>query len=380
MKLRLMRAGRHEPRILVFIRGHLGDVVTALPALRDLRKAYPTGQISVVCSEYVRGALEGCPYVDEVIYGFAYRPQSAARSALLRLRLAALTAGRFDIALFLRNSPRSSPVLGLTSGARIRVGYRQSGWAGHLLTENLSAEPRVQSNRITNSAVVRRLGVPASPALPRLDWVSGADRKRADQLLADHGIEAETRFAVFQVAAHWGCYEWRSDKWAALADHLAKRHGTKVIVAGTAENFELRKFAEISALSPVAASIQGLTTLPMLFHVISRASLVVAADSALTQIALAQEVPSVILFGIEPQVRNGPLPEETGSLMEAIQHWEGVEHSPPPNPHCLFGQSHCHTRNCRENSSFQQITAEEVCARADRILDPANTAGLSAVH
>jgi hypothetical protein len=109
--------------------------------------------------------------------------------------------------------------------------------------------------------------------------------------------------------------------------------------------------------------------LPMLFHIVSRASIVVAADSALTQVAIAQQVPSVILFGIEPQVRNGPLLEEEARLMESLQYWEGPGLAPTRNPHCLFGQSHCHTVNCRENSSFQRISASEVCTRADLLLD-----------
>jgi ADP-heptose:LPS heptosyltransferase len=240
-----------------------------------------------------------------------------------------------------------------------------------LLTHDLGPEPRIQSNRLTNAAVVRSVGVEANPALPRLDWVPDAERDRAEKVLAESGITTATRFAVFQIAAHWGCYEWRSEKWAALAEHLARGHDLKVIVIGTGEDFEQQKFAELSRLSHVPVSVQGLTTLPMLFHIVSRAALVVAADSALTQIAIAQKVPSVILFGIEPQVRNGPLPEEAGRLMESVQYWEGPGRAPTPNPHCLFGQSHCHTVNCRENSSFQSITAEEVCERSDHILDRA---------
>jgi ADP-heptose:LPS heptosyltransferase len=96
---------------------------------------------------------------------------------------------------------------------------------------------------------------------------------------------------------------------------------------------------------------------------------VVASDSAITQVAIAQRVPSVILFGIEPEVRNGPLPNEA-HLMETIQYWEGPGLAPQPNTHCLFGQSHCHTGHCRENSSFQRITPREVCDRVDRLLTP----------
>lgn len=356
------------PRILVLARGHLGDIVSALPALRDLRAGYPDGHITVVANEYVRGALEGCSFVDEVIYGFGYRPRSAWQTASMRLKLIARTVARFDIVLCLRSSPRSGAVLGLLGGAATRVGYSQRGLAGRLFTHDLGPEPRIQSNRLTNLAVVRSLGLETSPALPGLDWVPEAERARADEVLAARGITTAVRFAVFQIAAHWGCYEWKTQKWGELADHLAGRHDLKVIVVGTSEDFERQKFTELSHWSQVPVSIQGLTNLPMLFHIISRSSLVVAADSALTQVAIAQRTPSVILFGIEPQVRNGPLREEAG-LMESVQYWEGPDRAPAPNPHCLFGKSHCHTINCRENSSYQRISADEVCRRADAILE-----------
>jgi heptosyltransferase-2 len=354
----------------VIARGHLGDIVSALPALRDLRTGYPDAHITVVANEYVRGALERCSFVDEVIYGFGYRPRPAWQTASLRLKLIARTAARYDITLCLRSSPPSGAVVGLLGGAGTRVGYSQRGLAGRLLTHDLGPEPRIQSNRLTNLAVVRSLGLETSPALPGLDWVPDAERARADEVLAARGITAASRFAVFQIAAHWGCYEWQTQKWGALADHLDRRHDLKVIVVGTSEDFERQKFAELSKWSQVPVSIQGLTNLPMLFHIISRASLVVAADSALTQVAIAQRVPSVILFGIEPQVRNGPLPEEE-RLMESVQYWEGPDRAPAPNSHCLFGKSHCHTINCRENSSYERITADEVCRRADAILEKA---------
>ena len=359
------RAKPRFPRILVLARGHLGDIVGALPALRDLRAGFPQARITVVANEYVRGALEGCPYVDEVRYGFGYRPRSPWASAVFRARLLARIALRYDIALILRSAPRSSVALGLASGARRRIGYHQRGLAGRLLTHDLGPEPRVQPNRVTNLAPVRALGIPASPTLPRLDWISGSDRDRADRLLAGRGVAAGQRFAVLQVAAHWGCYEWSSHKWAAVAEHLTRTHGLKVVVIGTGEDFELVKFKDLARSAVGVVSLQGETTLPMLFHVVSRAAIVVSADSALTQIALAQRTPSVILFGIEPMERNGPLPDEA---MEALQRWEGPGLAPTPNPHCRFGESHCHTTNCRENSSFERISADEVCDRADRIL------------
>lgn len=357
-----------KPRILVIARGHLGDMVGALPALRDLRAGYPGAHISVVANEYARGVLEGCPFVDEVIYGFGYAPRTRWKATALRLKLIGRILGRYDIALSLRMAPRWSPLLSLVSGAGTRVGYRQPGLAGRLLNHDLGPEKFPEPNRLTNVKVVRSLGLRASPAPARLDWISPADRQKADSLLIERGLRLGERFAVFQIASHWGCYEWRSDKWATVADHLALKHRLKVLVVGTGDDFELRKFAELSELSPVPITLQGKTTLPMLFHIVARASLVVAADSAMTQIAMAQGTPAIIMFGIEPKVRNGPLPEEAGR-MEEIQHWEGPGLAPTPNPHCRFGQSHCHSEHCCENSSLQQIAPAEVCERADRILE-----------
>src|SRR5437899_3477452 len=67
---------KEKPRILVVARGHLGDILGALPALRGLRQGFRDAHITVIANEYVRGALEQCPFVDEVIYGFTYRSRS----------------------------------------------------------------------------------------------------------------------------------------------------------------------------------------------------------------------------------------------------------------------------------------------------------------
>src|SRR5260370_31115367 len=132
-----------NPRILVIARGHLGDIVAALPALRDLRAGHPAGHITLVANEYVRGALEGCPFVDEIIYGFGYRPRSRARTALLRLELLARMAGRYDIALALRASPRVSAALGPLTGAPGRVAGHPPGMSGPRVTHDLGVGPRV---------------------------------------------------------------------------------------------------------------------------------------------------------------------------------------------------------------------------------------------
>jgi ADP-heptose:LPS heptosyltransferase len=143
-----------------------------------------------------------------------------------------------------------------------------------------------------------------------------------------------------------------------------------VAVTGTSEWFERAKFEQVKELSRVRVpvSLLGNTSVPALFEVVRRARLVVAGDSGLAQLALAQRTPSVILFGIEEIEANGPLPSETGRLMRPIQHWDGSSCASPANPHCRFGESQCHNTFCREDDSRRKITVTEVCEQVDLLL------------
>ncbi len=358
-------------RILVVARGHLGDLVQALPALRDLRKAQPRAHITVLLNEYVAGAFEDCPYVDEVLPGFAYVRKKLIGTVTHVMWLLSRVAGSHDAVIGLRWSPTLTPIMALVAGARVRAGFDRTGRLGRLLTHDLGAEPiDTVSNRVLNQLPLVALGVPVDPAYPQIDWLPERIVQQTTDMMAVQGLDPDRPFAVFQLSSHWGCGEWRSDKWAALGDHLADRHDLNVAVTGTSESFEQAKFEQVKNLSRgrVPISLLGKTSVPVLFEVVRRARLVVAGDSGLAQVALAQRTPSVVMFGIEEIEANGPLPGETGQLMRPIQHWDKSSRTSPPNPHCRFGESQCHGTFCREDDSRRRITVAEVCEQADLLL------------
>lgn len=357
---RQMRSPRHR-RILVIARGHIGDLVQVTPALRALRQHYPDARIAVLVNEYAADVLEGCPYVDEVLAWFAYEERGRAKRLGDTARLFCRLVGRFDTVIGLRYSPRPWPALALAIGARTRVGFNQPRPFGRLLTHDAGRPPPELPNRLRNLLPLRLLGIDAEPGYEPLCWGAAPVRATTEQLLASVGVvPQEHPFAVLQASCNWGCNELRSDKWAAIADCLVIVHGMQAVFVGVDDDDELAKYEEIRALADRPhVSLHGRTTLPQLLEVVARSALVVATDSALTQVALAQGVPSVILFGIEPQLHNGPLASER-HLMDVIQHWDGPDLAPDPNPHCRFYKSYCHSQHCRENSSLAQTTADEV--------------------
>lgn len=360
-------AGHRRRRILVVARGHIGDLVQATPALRAIRAHHPDDEITVLANEYTRGLLEGSPDVDRLIYGFAYEERSRGKRLWDMITLWRRLLLRFDVVIALRFSPTPLPLLALAAGARVRSGFDQPGVFGRLLNRNAGPEPKDSNNRVTNLRSLAPLGIEGSAEYRPLSWTSDRAAASAQALLAAHDL-AGTPYAVLQVSCNWGCNQLDARKWAEVVDQLVTRFGIRSVVVGTNDHYELEQFEAIRELaSHPPVSLHGRTTLAELVEVVRHASLVVATDSALTQIALAEAVPSVVMFGIEPLHYNGPLPSEHGTI-EVIQHWDGPELAPTPNPHCRFVGSYCHSEHCRENSSLAATSVNEIVASIDAVL------------
>ena len=108
---------KQEMRILVFLKGGIGDVVFALPLLGDLRAGFPHGELVVLSHDQGADVVRHAPAVDVVR---STGPMSARTS--VRDALRAFGPERFDVAITPVRSVRAAWLL-LRSGARTRVGF-----------------------------------------------------------------------------------------------------------------------------------------------------------------------------------------------------------------------------------------------------------------
>jgi ADP-heptose:LPS heptosyltransferase len=176
--------------------GAIGDVVRTLPAVSSLRAGYPGAHIAWLVEPRAASAVQGQPWVDEmIVFG---RPELVALLKGGSFRAAAREFIRFATALRRRrfelvvdfHSLLRSALLAWLSGARRRVGYarpfgRELSYC--FATHRARLSPARMSRFERNAALVRYLGIDATPsptplrvaphALARMEAALGPGRR-----------------------------------------------------------------------------------------------------------------------------------------------------------------------------------------------------------
>ena len=288
------------PRILFVRPDHIGDVLLTLPAVAALRRALPDARLVYAVAPGSAAVAERCPDVDATIVvpfasvardaldGTAWR--ATARAEAERL------AGAFDAALVVRPDDPWSGELVAAARIPIRIGFDMPR-TRPFLTEALPT-PRGQHVALDGfdlaDALLARLGVAARPArVLRGSFVtSHADEEEASEVLT--AVAADGAPVVLHPGSGWPLKNWPTRRWRDVATALARRTGTRPLVAGTAAEAPLAR--EVADGAP-AIDLAGRLSLGALAAVHRRARLVVTTDSGALHVAAAVGAPVVALFG-----------------------------------------------------------------------------------
>src|SRR3954470_15618942 len=231
----------------------LGDAVMALPAIADVRRAWPDASITVAARASVAPLFQLVPGVDATIV----LPKPPALRDLGRWSGlgAELAGGGFDTALLLPNSMHAAL---LASRARIgeRWGYR-SAWRGRLLTR---AVPCVAGRHQVDfyQQLVRALGFPNGASEPRVA-VPQAAREGAAALLTGDGWNGQSPLvALAPGAAYGGAKRWPTAYFGELAAALAADGIGPVMVGSPADAATAADVARAAGRQPGAGRLHNL--------------------------------------------------------------------------------------------------------------------------
>ncbi len=297
--LPLPQQGGASGRVLFVRPDHLGDMLLAMPAIQWLKRRRPELSIHLLCGPWAAEVAGAYDEIDRVLAlpfpGFA----RAAGGATNPYRLALKTARRlrragYDCAFVMRPDHWWGACVVYLAGVPQRVGYDRPG-VGRLLT--MAVGQRHQHAVRQNMRLVEAwLGEERADEIGLRFPVESAARAQADGLLAARGVDEGRPVICIHPGAGAGSKLWSAERWAAVADALARLHGAAIVFTGVpAETALLGAIAEKMEFD--AIRLAGGTTVGELAALYQRARAVLGADSGALHVAAAVGTATVALFG-----------------------------------------------------------------------------------
>lgn len=318
-------------RVVTFHLNQVGDLLFSLPALLALRSGFPGARITAVVRPSLVGLLEITGLVDDILE----RPR---RGWIAKIRLIRrLRRAAFQVAVSFSQAEECVLLARLT-GAAVRAGFSGGRFAGWFTVQAEKIGPPSTGN---NLRLVSALGCPAvQDTYVGLITPSDGDRADAEQLLVRVGVQMDRPIAVISPATskRRTIKEWRTDRFAAVADYMAKHKGAQVVLVGAEPDHALRE-----AVRGPVADLSGQTTLRQLAAVLERAALFIGVDSGVMHMAAALRTPCVAIFGPSDPTLTGP--QGKGHQVVRL----GLSCSP------CFGKTCPYNRECMENLQPEKV-------------------------
>lgn len=284
--------------LVVYMPGHIGDLLLTVPLLRALRDRFPRLMIEWMVGPWVADLARRYGVADRLTeFSPAWFQNRRGAGGPGRKEQVAWADQREPVDVFLSTAPTDLATLFVGRACRPRW------WIGRSLGLEIypvaSRQTLVEPERGLYEAddllrLLHPLGI-VPPAARVTYEVAPAERDEARTVLVQAGVDPARRYVVISASAGWPGKQWPVERWAAVADALA-RAGVTVVLAGGKGDALLVKGLQAAMREP-ACSLVGATTLPVLAAVLEGGALWLGSDSGGLHLAAAVGTPTVALFG-----------------------------------------------------------------------------------
>ena len=275
----------------------IGDTCHVVPLLRTLQEAWPKTRFTWVIGKLEAKLMSLIPDVELITVD-----KGAGLSAYSRLREEMQRRGGFDLLLHLQLSIRASAAAALIP-APMKLGFdkpraRELQW---LFTNARVAERRREHVLDSFMGFADALGV----AHKRLRW--DIPLPSTALAYAEHLVPDMQPTLVISPCSSHELRNWLPERYAAVADYAAEKHGMRVILCGGPKDVErdmaaaIVKRARVPLMNQVAKD-----TLPQLLALLSRATVLLTPDSGPAHMATMVDTPVIGLYGPTNPARSGP--------------------------------------------------------------------------
>lgn len=295
----------HDPpeKLAVFRALQLGDMLCTVPALRALRAALPTAEITLVSLPWASEFAARFPaLVDRFVAfpGHPALPEGPAKPLAFPGFLRDVQRRGFDLAIQLHGSGGITNALVALFGAQRFAGfYLPDAWLPDPDTFIPYPDHGHEAERLL--ALTTALGAPAQPLKLEFPLSPGDYEELAAVLPADF---TDTPYVVIHPGSRAAERRWSPRSFAQVADALANQ-GLRVVLTGSTTEQELVTAVSAAMRAP-AIDLAGSTTLGALAALMRGTRLLISNDTGASHLAAALQVPSVVLFSASDPERWAP--------------------------------------------------------------------------
>jgi heptosyltransferase-2 len=336
-------------RLLIRSTNWIGDAVMTTPAVRAIRRNFPSARISMLAKPWVAPVFAHSPHVDEII---VYEAGGRHAGVGGTIRLARdLRKHRFDAAILLQNAIESA-VIAFLAGIPTRIGFDTDA-RRLLLTHPVRCTRTIKAIHQTGYYLKILEGVGLASGPPTLELhLDPEDRRQADRILDAHGIAPERRLIGLNPSATFGpAKQWFPERYAALGNLLHETLEATILIFGGPSDRELGRTISGMMGAP-AIDLSGRTRLGEAMALIDRCHAFITNDSGLMHVAAALNTPQVAIFGSTNSTTTSPFSDSSRIVRVPI------ECSPCMKPVCPLGHMNC----------MRRVTVEMVAKAVEALL------------
>ena len=275
----------------------IGDFIVFSNCLSYFRQLHPDARISMLMQDKVAVLAQHCPFIDEVI---TFQESQVSDGQYRAGLITKLQNKHFDITYYPVYS--RSPVgdyITLNSGAARTIAFE-----GDL--SNIDIEQKTQNDALYTELIpsksgemlesdrdlefVKWLVVKAQKSRPTI-WISEQEEAFVENLLAEHNVD---RFAVIAPFAQAEKREWPLNKWKQVLETFP--HETFVIIGGPEKTQKANELMAATSHDKLL-NFCGKTSILQSAALIKRSRLFVGSESGPAHMAVAFDIPNVVIIG-----------------------------------------------------------------------------------
>lgn len=286
-------------RLLIIRPDHLGDMLLTTPAIKAIKRGCPELSIHVLCGPWCAELLANFDEIEQVLTmpfpGFG-RGRSRGGNPW---KLALQSAGKlkrigYESAIIMRPDHWWGALVAKLAGIGQRIGYDQPGVAPFLTESRGLEDQHVVEQNLRLAEMLT--GISSGDSI-RLDLpLRDEDREFIDRQLKEWNIARDKGVICIHPGSGALSKLWTCEKWASVADRLAREYDAAVVLTGTAAEAAIAH--DITArMKSGAGIVAGSTSVGQLAALYRRSLAVLGPDSGAMHVAAAAGAATVTLFG-----------------------------------------------------------------------------------